>query len=115
MNLADFRAHCLAKPGTTEEFPFDQKTLVFKVGGKMFALLDVDDFESVNLKCEPERAIDLRERYADIRPGYHMNKKHWNTVATGGDVPAALLLQMTDESYALVLASLPRKVREELG
>lgn len=115
MNLADYRAYCLAKPSTTEDFPFDQQTLVFKVGGKMYALLDVDFFESVNLKCEPERAIDLRERYADIRPGYHMSKVHWNTVGTAGDVPGALLLQMTDDSYALVRASLPRKVREELG
>jgi len=104
----------LAKPGATEDFPFDRITLVFKVGGKMFALCDVDEFQSVNLKCDPERAIELREQYSGIIPGYHMSKKHWNTVDTKGSVPAKLLRQLTDDSYNLVVASLPKKDREKL-
>ncbi len=81
----------------------------------MFALCDVDEFSSVNLKCDPERAIELREQYSGIIPGYHMSKKHWNTVDTQGSVPAKLLRQLTDDSYALVVASLPKKEREKLA
>ena len=87
MNIESFREYCLSKPGTTEGFPFDEKTLVFKVQGKMFALTDVDAFESVNLKCEPEDAVLLRETYEGVKPGYHMSKKHWNTVTIQSDVP----------------------------
>ncbi|NUM80624.1 MmcQ/YjbR family DNA-binding protein, partial [bacterium] len=76
MNLESFRLHCLAKKNVTEEFPFDEETLVFKVAGKMFALADIHVFESVNLKCDPEKAVELRERYEQVMPGYHMNKKH---------------------------------------
>jgi len=112
MNLTDYRAYCLSMPGTTEDFPFDQEVLVFKVGGKIFALTDVNTFEFVNLKCDRERAIDLRERHAGITPGYHMSKKHWNSIALYSDVPDAMLLSLSDESYTLVLSSLPRKVRE---
>lgn len=80
MDIEAFRQYCLSKKGTTEEFPFGPSTLVFKVMGKMFAAVDVDAFESVNLKCDPETAVELRERYEQVTPGYHMNKKHWNTV-----------------------------------
>lgn len=114
MTLEDFRAHCLKKPGFSEDFPFGPEVLVFRVGGKIFALLDVDAFESVNLKCDPERAVELRERYEGIKTGYHMNKQHWNTVDAQGGVPGKLLLELADHSYELVKASLPKKVREGL-
>ncbi|HOY27736.1 MAG TPA: MmcQ/YjbR family DNA-binding protein [Flavobacteriales bacterium] len=114
MTLEDFRAHCLKKPGFSEDFPFGPEVLVFRVGGKIFALLDVDAFESVNLKCDPERAVELRERYEGIKPGYHMNKQHWNTVDAQGVVPGKLLLELADHSYELVKASLPKKLRENL-
>lgn len=114
MTLAEFREHCAGFPGFSEDLPFDANTLAFRVGGKIFALMDVDLFTSVNLKCDPERAIELREQYPGIIPGYHMNKAHWNTVATDGSVPAPLLLELARHSYELVRNALPRKVREGL-
>jgi predicted DNA-binding protein (MmcQ/YjbR family) len=113
MYLDDLRNHCLQKTGVSEGFPFDKNTLVFKVFGKMFALTDVDAFDSINLKCDPEKAIDLRERFHGIEPGYHMNKKHWNTVALMNDVSNQLLFELIDHSYLLVYNSLPKKVRNE--
>lgn len=115
MNFEDFREYCLGKPFVSEGFPFDQSTLVFKVGGKMFALVDIDVFYSVNLKSDPEKAIDLRETYSGIIPGYHMNKKHWNTVMINSDVSDQLLKEMIDDSYQLVYLSLPKKMRDELA
>lgn len=115
MNIEYYRQYCLTKKGTTEEFPFDNRTLVFKVGGKMFALTDVESFESINLKCDPERAIELREQYSAIIPGYHMNKKHWNTVVLDGSLRESLICSLIDDSYLLVAGSLPKKDREKLG
>lgn len=107
--------YCIGKPGSTETYPFGEETLVFKVGGKMFALTGIGTVPpTVNLKCDPERAIELRERYHAVRPGYHMNKRHWNTVTLDGSIPAAELRKMIDHSYALVVASLPKKIRTEL-
>jgi predicted DNA-binding protein (MmcQ/YjbR family) len=114
MDIQTFREYCLSKAGVTEHLPFDDKTLVFKVGGKMFALCDIETFEGANLKCDPERAIDLRERFEGITDGYHMNKTHWNTVAAFSDVPYDLFLALVDHSYDLVKASLPKKEREKL-
>jgi len=114
MNIEQFRARCLRRPGVTEETPFGPDTLVFKVGGKLFALTDLDNFSSVNLKCDPERALELRERHAGITPGYHMNKKHWNTVVTDGSVKDELLAELLEHSYTLVVAALPKKIRQEL-
>ena len=114
MHIEAFREYCLSLPGTTEEFPFGEETLVFKVGGKMYALTDVDLFESINLKCDPEKAVELRERYPAVQPGYHMNKKHWNTVLTDGSIPDLLLQEWIKESYQLVVEGLPKKVRESL-
>lgn len=111
MDLETFRNYCLSLPGVTEGFPFGETTLVFKVGEKIFALADAEIFASVNLKCDPERAIELRERYPAVMPGYHMNKKHWNTVQNDGSIAAKLLLEWTKHSYDLVAASLPAKVR----
>ncbi|PJJ60588.1 MmcQ/YjbR family DNA-binding protein [Hymenobacter chitinivorans] len=115
MNIEEFRDYCLLKAGVSEETPFGPETLVFKVGGKVFALTDIDTFGSINLKCDPERAVDLREQHDYVRPGYHMNKKHWNTVLVGTGVPAGQLRELIDHSYDLVRASLPKKQREELA
>jgi predicted DNA-binding protein (MmcQ/YjbR family) len=114
MNIEQFREYCLAKPFVTELFPFNETTLVFKVADKMFALCDVDQFEFINLKCDPEEAVDLRERYHGIKPGYHMSKKHWNSVYIGEDVNDKLLLNLTDNSYGLVFSSISKKKRDEL-
>ncbi|HNP19680.1 MAG TPA: MmcQ/YjbR family DNA-binding protein [Fulvivirga sp.] len=115
MNIEFYRGYCLKKPGVTESFPFDNNTLVFKVMNKMFALCDVDLFTSVNLKCDPERAVQLREQYEAIIPGYHMNKSHWNTIAIDGTVPDKLILELIDHSYQLIVESLPKKLKEELA
>lgn len=115
MNIEYFREYCLAKKGVTEGFPFDGNTLVFKVMNKLFALTDVEQFQSVNLKCDPERAIELRESNEGIIAGYHMNKKHWNTVDTQGAVEDHLILELTDHSYGLVVKGLTKKLKEELN
>lgn len=114
MDIEEYRRWCIQKTGVTEEFPFDNKTLVFKVYGKMFSLLDVEDFESVNLKCDPEIAIQLREEYSGVKPGYHMSKKHWNTVSCDGSIPDKLILKWTDDSYQLVFDSLPKKIKDSI-
>ena len=115
MNIEEYRNYCLSKPGVTEDFPFDEETLVFKVVNKLFALTDVDDFLSINLKCDPQRALELREQYSGIVPGYHMNKQHWNTVLTDGSVEDTLLYELIDHSYELVVANLPKKDRDYLA
>ena|SRR5690606_4603765 len=112
MNIEDFRAYCLNRKGVTESFPFGDQTLVFKVMDKIFVLLDVDQFKSFNAKCDPEKAIRLREQYSGIQPGYHMNKKHWNTILADGSVPDELMKELVDHSYELVWAGLPKSVRE---
>ena len=114
MNIEEFYTFCLEKKGVEETFPFDQKTLVFKVGGKMFSLADVEDFTSINLKCNPEKAVDYRERFSAVKPGYHMNKKHWNTVYLHDDVDDVMLKSMIDESYDLVFKSLSKKLQNEI-
>ena len=112
MDLAEFREYCLAKPSATEGTPFGETVLVFKVGGKVFALASLDAIPvTVNLKCDPDRALELRDRYEQIRPGYHMNKKHWNTVDIDNGVPEALLREMIDHSYDLVISRLPKARR----
>ena len=115
MYFEDFREYCLRKPFVSEGFPFDQSTLVFKVGGKIFLLTNIDLFESVNLKCDPDKSIELRERYQAIIHGYHMNKKHWNTVLLNSDVDQKLFIKLIDESYQLVFDSLSKKTRNELA
>lgn len=108
MNVEAFRNYCLSKKGVTEEFPFDETTLVFKVMGKMFALADVDAFTGINLKVDPEKGAELREQYAFVRPAYHMNKMHWMTVAMDGEAPHRLVQQWIDESYDLVVKKLTK-------
>ena len=116
MDLPDAIAHCLTKPSVEETTPFGPSVLVYKVAGKVFALTDPDDFPArMNLKCDPERALVLREEYSAIIPGYHMNKKHWNTVTFDGSVPSKLLRELIDHSYDLVVASLPKSKRPTTG
>ncbi|MET2985975.1 MmcQ/YjbR family DNA-binding protein [Aureibaculum conchae] len=116
MNIEEFREYCLRKKGVTESFPFDEHTLVFKVLGKMFALTGLTRKPTqVNLKCDPERAIALREEYDGIIiPGYHMSKKLWNTIIFDNRLPKSLLPELIDHSYDLVVAKLPKKLRETL-
>ena len=114
MNVEDFRSYCIKKKGVTEEFPFDEHTLVFKVMGKMFALVALERLPSqVNLKCDPDRALELREEYeGDIIPGYHMSKSHWNTLLLE-TLPPALIYELIDHSYDLVVAGFTKKIRAE--
>ncbi len=114
MDLEAFRKHCLSKKGVSEGFPFGEDTLVFKVMGKIFAITSFEQPLSVNLKCDPEKAVELRESYEDVQPGYHMNKKHWNTVNCEGEISVRELKEMTDHSYELVVNSLTKKLKEEL-
>lgn len=112
MDLAEFREYCLTKPDATEGTPFGPDVLVFKVGGKMFALAALDEVPTtVNLKCDPDLALDLRDRYEQIKPGNHMNKKHWNTIEIEGGIPAVELRRMIDHSHELVVNNLPRAAR----
>lgn len=114
MTLEEFVDYCLAKPGVTDEFPFGPDTLVFKVMGKVFALADAENFDGMNLKCEPELAVELREQYSAVEPGYHMNKTHWNTVKVNGDAADREIYQWIDLSYQLVAKSLTRKQKDAL-
>jgi predicted DNA-binding protein (MmcQ/YjbR family) len=115
MNVDDLISYCRDKKGETDDFPFDESTLVFRVGGKIFALTSIDDEESrVNLKCDPELAVILRDEFSSVIPGYHMNKKHWNTVYLSGDVSQEKLKWMIDNSYDLVFASLKKSERERI-
>ena len=118
MDLARFREYCLSKPSATESTPFGPDVLVFKVGGKMFALASLDEVPArANLKCDPDLALELRDRYEQVRPGYHMNKKHWNTLDIEAGIPEPELRKMIDHSYELVARSLSRvkRVRGQVG
>ena len=114
MNVESLRAYCLLKKSVTEGFPFGGDTLVFKVAGKMFALLNINESQSINLKCDPEKSIQLRDRYPEINPGYHMNKKHWNTVEMDGTLNDLFVKDLVDHSYDCVIANLPKKLKIEL-
>lgn len=116
MDIDSFREYCLAKKGVTEDFPFDEVTLCLRVAGKIFAItgLDSESF-TVNLKCEPDYAIELRERYPEVQPGWHMNKKHWNTVDFEGSLDEKMLRHLVDHSYGQVVKSLKKAEREALG
>lgn len=114
MHVESFRSYCLNKKGVTEEFPFGENVLVYKVMGKMFALADLHDFTSINLKVEPEVGVELRERYTSVQEAYHMNKKHWITVIVDGKIPDKLIREWIDNSYDLVKAGLNKTVRARL-
>lgn len=115
MNIEELRDYCLQKNGVTEGFPFGEDTLVFKVGEKLFLLTSLTEANRFNVKCDPELAVELRERYNEVKPGYHMNKVHWNTVYMDGNLTIKQLREMIDHSYDLVLKSLPKKLREQLA
>lgn len=116
MNIEEFRDYCLSKKGVTESLPFDEHTLVFKVMGKIFSICPLERLPpQVNLKCDPERAIELREEYDGvIIPGYHMNKTHWNTLEIENNIPNGILIELIDHSYDLIVEKLPKKLKEEL-
>ncbi len=113
-NIEDFRDYCLSFKGVTEKFPFDETTLVFYVGNKMFCLVDIEAFDYCNLKCDPDEALELRAQYEGIQPGYHMSKKHWNSVYFQQDVPVKLMQELVVKSYDLVVKGLTKKEREAL-
>lgn len=118
MNIEQFYEFCLSKKGVTEHFPFNDDALVFKVGGKMFCLTSLTEWEkgspSLNLKCDPEKAITLRAEYEAVKPGYHMSKVHWNTVDFNKDVSDKMMLELINHSYDLVFKSLPKKNQSEI-
>lgn len=115
MNIEELRNFCLSLKGAEEGMPFDKKTLVFSVKGKMFCATDIEDYELINLKCNPEDAILLREKYEEVIPGYHMNKKYWNSVKTSGKIPSKQMEKWIKQSYNLVVAGLPKKLQKELN
>jgi predicted DNA-binding protein (MmcQ/YjbR family) len=109
MNIEQIREYCLKKRGVTEEFPFDEETLVFKVAGKIFLLASLESIPlQINLKCDPEKAVEIREEYEAVQPGYHMNKKHWNTIIIDGNVSIRKIFEWIDDSYNLVVAGLKK-------
>ena len=118
MNIQQLYEFCLSKKGVTEHFPFDEDTLVFKVGGKMFALTSLSSWEneipSINLKCNPIVALELREKFEGINPGFHMSKIHWNTITINDDVPDKKVLHLINHSYELVFSSLSKKIKSEI-
>jgi predicted DNA-binding protein (MmcQ/YjbR family) len=116
MTFGALRDYCIARPGATESFPFGDSALVFKVEGKMFALLAMEPRPpKISLKCDPHRAVELRERTPAVQPGYHMNKRHWNTIEADGSLTAAELRELIDHSYDLVVATLPKSARARLA
>lgn len=124
MTLDSFLQYCLSKPGVTEDYPFEGECAWLKVGGKMFALVNITEmkmgdeivspFHFANLKCEPEKAIELRESHEEITPGWHMSKKHWNTIYFNGSLKDSIIKEMIDHAYELVVNKLPKKIRDQL-
>jgi len=114
MNIEEIREYCLLKNGVTEDLPFGDNTLVFRVGGKIFLLADLGSGTQFNVKSDPDLAVELRERHEEVIPGFHMNKKHWNTVFLDGRLNRNEVMEMVDHSYELVFKSLPKKIQEEL-
>jgi predicted DNA-binding protein (MmcQ/YjbR family) len=115
MNIEQIREYCLSKKGVTEDFPFDEVTLVLKVMGKMFALASLEEIPlRLNLKCEPEQAVERREKYESVLPGYHMSKKHWNTIIVDGSIHSKEIKSWIDDSYNLVVQGLKKSDRNKL-
>ena len=115
MNIEELRNFCLSLKGAEESMPFDDKTLVFSVKGKMFCATDINTYEFVNLKCDPDKAIQLREQYNEVIEGYYMNKKHWNSVNTKGKITDKQFQEWIKDSYDLVVLALPKKIQKELN
>ena len=115
INLKKIKEYCFKKPGTFEDFPFDQSTLTFKIVNKMYALANIDSQPlRINLKCDPHLSLDLRQKYEQVIPGYHMNKKHWNTIIIDGVIPDKEIFNLIDLSYNLVFISLKKTERDEI-
>ena len=114
MNIEEYRDYCLSLKGADEGMPFDKKTLVFTIRGKMFGSTNIETFELINVKCEPEEAIVLREQYDAVIPGYYMNKKHWNSIKMDGSIPDKQIKEWIEKSYSLVVLTLPKKIQKEL-
>ncbi|MBN1252961.1 MAG: MmcQ/YjbR family DNA-binding protein [Bacteroidales bacterium] len=114
MNIEQIREYCLSKKMVTESFPFDEETLVFKVLDKMFALINLQGELSINLKCNPEKAIELRAEYESVKPGYHMSKIHWNTIEIDGPIDIKKIYEWIDDSYNLVVSKMTKKQKESL-
>lgn len=116
MNIEELRAYCISKAHVTESFPFDESTLVFKVADKMFALTGLERLpHAVNLKCNPEKAVELREQYSSVSAAYHMNKKHWNTILITSDMSSENIKKWIDHSYDLVVKGFTKKKQKDLG
>ena len=115
MNIESLREYCLSLPQVTEDFPFDETTLVFRIGGKIFAMLDLERTEWFVLKCNPDYAIELRDRHPEISPAWHMNKKHWNQLNIFGSLPDVLVQSLIRHSYNEVIKKMPRKLKDEAG
>lgn len=115
MNIEQVREYCLRKKGVTEELPFDEESPVYKVMGKIFLIASLETPFSINIKCDPETAIELRERYSAVTPGFHMNKTHWNTVEIEGTIRNKLIEEWIDHSYELVVKGLKKSLREDLN
>ncbi|MEN8194627.1 MAG: MmcQ/YjbR family DNA-binding protein [Bacteroidota bacterium] len=115
MDIENLRKYCLNKTGTSESLPFDETTLVFKVMSKIYCLLNMQPPFSINLKCDPEKAVELREQFDEVQPGYHMNKKHWNTIFLNGEIKDSQITQWINDSYNLVVTGLSKKEKEELA
>lgn len=113
MNIETIREYCLSKRGVTESFPFNEDTLVFKVMGKIFILMNLNGEPSISVKCDPEKAIELRELYPAVIPGYHLSKRHWNTIMIDGSLSDLLICSFIDHSYELVFSSLTKKLQIE--
>ncbi len=114
MNIEDFRDFCLSLKSVTEDMPFDDKTLVFKIKGKMFCLTRIENFSSINVKCDPEKAIELRAQYDAVQPGYHMSKIHWNTIQLDGSIDVKQIKDWVIDSYDLIVSGLSKKLQKEL-
>jgi predicted DNA-binding protein (MmcQ/YjbR family) len=114
VNIEIFRQHCLGKKGVTEEFPFGENVLVYKVMGKMFALTSIEDFSRISLKVDPENSVELQEKYPSVQPGYHLNKRHWITVLIDGSLSDKLIRGWIDDSYELVVQKLTKKEKSSL-
>lgn len=114
MNIESYRDYCLSLKQAEEKMPFDDRVLVFTIKGKIFSLTDIDTFEIINVKCAPEEALVLREEHEGVIPGYHMNKKHWNSILTAKNIKESLIKKWIKDSYDLVVAGLPKKVQQEL-
>ncbi len=115
MLLQNYSAHCLKKQGVTASFPFNEHILVYKVGNKVFTLASIHPFQQINVKCDPQKAITLRQQYNGVIPGWHMNKRHWNTLLLNSDLQDQLIYEWIDHAYQLVTASLPKSTQKHLG